>query len=265
MKSPLPRKIYLLFAAGSLVLLTGMGIRGGLSEDTQLRPEVRLKIYNHAISHFEKARAHYEMGRRKEALKEIWKATREVSAFPEAYDLARTIYQELGDEKGRAKAEALYKQHSGDKGASLYKLRAKVADEIRLRRKFAPPPDFNPVQAYVVSAVAAFILILGMVYEYHRLSQVTPPSPQSGSIFLAPFPSDRETEVSLDTWFMKFCVLALPAPFIFSLMVLLGFRYYSDILAPFFLMFLVTDVVLYLVFFADLTDLGVFRRPPRMR
>ena len=246
-------------AASLLVLLTGMAGRGALGRG-ELRPEIRLKIYNEAIRYFEKAKALRAEGRFEEALREIRKATKVVSAFPEAYDLAQRIHLELGDEKKAQEEEGLFKFYGGDKGASLYRLRDRIMEEIAFRKKTAPPPDIHIIPTFLVSGLLMGISIFGMIYEYRRLTRRPRETPEVERLFLESFPSEEGREVT-PSLFFKGCVLFLPAPFIFSLLAGLGLRNYSDLLPVFLFSFLIVDLAIYLIFFADLSDLGSLRRP----
>ena len=226
----------------------------------ELRPEIRLKLYNEAIRHYELAKALHAEGRIPEAFREIRKATKVVNAFPEAYDLARKIHLELGNEKEAGEEEALFRLYEGDKGASLYRLRDRVAQEIAYRKKLAPPPDIPLIPALALSGLLAGISVFGIVYEYRRfLGKPKGPS-EVGRLFLEHFPDEEEKEM-VPSFFFKGCALFLPAPFIFSLLVLLGLRNYSDLLPVFLFSFLIVDLAIYFIFFADLSDLGGLRRP----
>ena len=116
---------------------------GGQTSGAQLKPELRLKIYNEAIRHFEKAKTLRAQGRTKDALHELHKATKVVRAFPEVYDLARQIYLEMENEEEADKQAELFKNYGGNEGVSLYRLREDVARVVRARKKMARPPDFS--------------------------------------------------------------------------------------------------------------------------
>ena len=236
-----------------------MAGRGGFGRG-ELKPEIRLKLYNKAIRHFEKAKEFYETGQREAALREIAKATQVVRAFPEAYDLARKIHLELAHPKEASREEVLFQNYEGPKGASLYRLRDRLAQELELQKKFAPPPDVPFVPSLLVCGSLAAFLMGGMISEYRRLSQR--PENRSGSrlLFLESFPDEEEAEVSAG-WFFKLCALLLPGPSLFALLVLLGFRYYSDLFPVFLFSWVIVDGAVYFIFFADLSDLGGFRRP----
>ena len=243
--------------------LAGMGMagRGGLGKG-ELRAEIRLKLYDEAIRHYEKAQALHQSGHADEALREIRKAKKVVNAFPEACDLARRIYLERGQSKEALEEERLWRFFGGDRGSSLYRLRDKVIQEIEFQKKSQPPPDFQARPALLLSGCVAGILIFGMVYEYWRFTRRAEERPQTRSIFLERFP-DEEREMK-PSWLFKLCVLLLPAPFFFSLLVLLGLCRYSDLLPLFLLAWVVADVFLYLIYLADLSGLGDFRRPGGM-
>ena len=253
------RRLLKFLVLGALPLLTGMiGLGGG--GQGELAPEIRLKLYDEAIRHYEKAKALHVEGRREEALHQIRKATKVVRAFPEAYDLAGRIYWELGNEKEARANENLFRLYEGDKGASLYRLRNRVIQEIAFRKKAAPPPDIQVIPAFLLSALLIGISIFGMTYEYRRLTQQPRKRPEEKQLFLESFPNEEEEEI-VPSLFFKGCVLFLPAPSLFLLLVLLGFRNYSDLLPVFLFGFLIVDLAIYLIFFADLSDLGGLRRP----
>ena len=108
-----PRKLFLLLAA--FFLLAGMGGGGAQAPGAQLKPEIRLKIYNDAIRHYEKAQALYGEGKKEEALHELRKATNTVRAFPEAYQFARKICLELGKSKEADEQEGYFDFFGGIK------------------------------------------------------------------------------------------------------------------------------------------------------
>lgn len=253
------RKFVGLFVTSTLLLLTGMTGRGFLGRG-ELRPEIRLKLYNEAIHHYEKAKALHAEGRVEEALREIHKATKIVRAFPEAYELAQKIHLALGNEREAQGDEDLFRLYKGDKGASLYRLREGVIQEIAYRKKFAPPPDIPVIPALLLAGLLMGISIFGVIYEYRRLTRQPKERLDVERLFLEPFPSEEGREIR-PSLFLKGCVLFLPAPFLFSLLVLLGLRNYSDLLPIFLFGFLITDLAIYFIFFADLSDLGGLRRP----
>lgn len=226
----------------------------------ELKPELRAKLYNEAIRHYEEAEALYRSGQPEEALGELHKATKIVNAFPEAHDLAQKIYREQGKLKEAGEEEDLFRNFKGPEGASLYKLRDKVIDEIEVGKKSAPPPDIQPVSALLLSAVLAAILIFGMVLEYRRLTSGFGDEAAKNSLFLEPFPNE-ETGDRGSSWIFKSFALLLPGPFLFSLIVLLGLRNSSEVLPLLLFCWGVVDAVVYLIFFADLSDLRGFRRP----
>ena len=227
----------------------------GQFRKAQLKAEIRLKFYNDAIAHYEKAKALFEQGDPRGALQELHKALRVISDFPEAYDLRRRIYLALGDSAKAREEEGLFRHYGGDKGASLYALREKVIQEIAEKKKHEPPPDLKPLPSYVLSGLVALACILGMIYEYRRLVSPSKDDRSVQKVFLEKFASDEENEVNA-SWFFKLCVLLLPGPFFFSLLVFLGLRHYSNLLPLFFFSWVVADVALYLIFFADLRNLG---------
>lgn len=242
------------------ILFLGMAGRG-MVEKGELKPELRLKLYNEAIRHYEKAEALYQSGQSKEALRELAKATKVVNAFPEAHDLAQKIYREQGKLKEAEEEEDLFRNFKGPEGASLYKLRDKLTEEIELRKASAPPPDIQLVPALLLSAFLATVLIFGMVFEHRRLTGGSPSSQVvKNPILLESFPSEEEAEVT-PSWLFKLFTLLLPAPFLFLLIVLLGLRNLSEVLPVLLFCWGAVDAVVYLIFFADLSDLQGFRRP----
>lgn len=258
---------FLFFAPLILALgLMGMAGRGGSwpgMGKAELRPEARLKIYNEAIEHYEKAKALYEAGKQEAALKELKRATKVFSGFPEAYGLAQKIYLELGDEEAAAREERLFREHEGHKGASLYKLREKVHEQVLLRKKQAPTDEIPLVPSFLLSACLALVLAFGMIYE-HRLRNESSANPATNKIFLEPFPSDREKEEAESSGLFKLYVLVLPAPVLFTLLLAVGFRSYSDLIPIFLFSWAVVDAVIYLLFFADFSGMAGFRRPGGM-
>jgi hypothetical protein len=242
-----------------LFALTGMIGRGGVRRG-ELRPEIRLKIYNEAIGHYEKARALYETGQEEAALAEIRKATRAYSRFPEAYQLAQAIYLKQGKAKEAQEQAVLFRYTGGAQGETLYAVREETIREIELRKASARPPDIEPARAFLLSGGVSALLLLGMILEYWRLTRPTEESKKTESIFLGKFPSDEEKEAA-PSWLFKLLALLFPAPFLFLLLVLLGFRYYSDLWPLFAFSWTVTALAVYLIFFADLQDLGGLRKP----
>ena len=252
-----PRALFLFTA---FFLLTGMAGAGRMS-NAQLKPEIRLKIYNEAIHHYEKAKALYREARAQEALGELQKAIHVIRAFPEAYDLARKIYLDLGNEREAEHQSALFKTYEGGKGASLFRLRDEVARVVRLRIKSAPPPDFEVKPAFFHSGLLAGILFLGMTYDWYRMKRKMKRSGDAPSLILGSFPGDEEKEARI-SWFFKLCLLLLPAPSIFSLLLFVGVRYYSDLVPVFLFYWVLADLAIYLIFFADFSGLGgAMRRP----
>ncbi len=258
MKVPF-RTVALLGLLGASLLLSGMAGRGTLRRG-ELRPEIRVKIYSKAIDHYEKAKSLHEAGYEEEALRELRKATKVYSRFPEAYQLAREIYLKLGKPKEAQEQEVLLRYAGGAGGASPYELRQRAYREIEVRKANAPPPDIEPAGAFLLSGASVALLLLGMIFEYWRLNRSAEERGKAAPIFLERFPSDQEGEVTTSSLF-KLYVLLLPAPVIFSLLVLFGFRYYTDLWPLFCFSWAIVDVTIYLIFFADLRDLGGFRRP----
>ncbi|GEM_PF-2267388 len=236
-----------------LLLATGMVGGGGRFGKSALRAEIRLKFYNEAIGHYEKAKALFEGGRPQEALQLVNRALRVISEFPEAYDLRRRIYLELGEPAKAGEEGKLFERYGGGK-ASLYKLRELVVLEIAEKKKHTPPPDIQPAAAYAISGGVALACILGMIYEYRRLT-ARPEDSLDQSVILERFPGDETAEVNA-TWLFKGCGLLLPAPFFFALLVFLGFRHYSNLLPLFLFSWVMAAVAVYLIFFADLRGLG---------
>lgn len=252
-------KFRLLFFLGMGVVLLAV-IGAGISGRGELRPEIRLKLYDQAIRHYEKAKALHEGGRPKEALRELGKATKTVSAFPEAYDLANKIHLELGNPKEAEEQEALFRQHGGDRGASLFGLRERIAEEIIVREKLAPPPDIDPLPSVLGASALAALFFFAMIYEYRRLTRRPDQHPETQRIFLDRFPSE-EPEVIEPTGFFKLCALLLPAPCLFLLLIFFGLRHWANLLPILLFSGIIIDVAIYLIFFADLSDLGGLRRP----
>ena len=252
-------KLRFLFLFVLFGLFTGMGGRA-TSTRGELRPEIRLKLYNEAIGHYEKAKSFHRAGRGEEALRELHRATKVVSAFPEAYDLAYQIYLELGKEREAEEQKGFYQHFGGKEGASLYRLREAVLKEIEYRKKSAPPPDIRPLPAFFFSGLSAGIFILGMIYEYRRAIQGSDRGSERQSIILEPFPSEETEEIHV-SWLFKLCALLTPAPFLFSFLVALGFHNFSELWGPFLFSGIIVTVAVYLIFFADLSGLGGFRRP----
>lgn len=243
---------------GISFLFLGMaGGRGSLGRGA-LRAEIRLKLSEEAISHYERAEALDKEGRLDEALREIRKAVKVINDFPEAHQLAKQIYFQIGKEKEAKEEEKLWLRFQGDKGASLYQVREKLIQEIEFRKKNAPPPDLKLLPSLTLCGGGIAILILGLVYEYRRMTRRAGDETEHFGIFLGKFPGEEKEEFH-PSGFFKLCVLLLPAPFLFALLVLLGFRYYSDLLPVFFLTFAVAEGVVYFLYMADLRDLGGFR------
>ena len=140
-----PRILLLFFA---LLFLTGMAGAGGQAPGAQLKPEIRLRIYDEAIRHYEKAKAFYEEGRKEEALHELRQATKVVRAFPEAYELSRKIYLELGKQREVDEQEGFFEFYGGKQGASLLRLRSEMVRLVKRRIKLAPPPDIEAKTAF---------------------------------------------------------------------------------------------------------------------
>jgi len=253
-------KLQILFVLGSLSLFLGMaGQGGGGFGGAELKPEIRLKLYNEAIEHYEKAAAFHAEGRLKEALSEIRKATKTVSAFPEAYDLARRIYLELGDQVQATEQEEFFQRYAGHQGASLYRLRDKLVEEIRFREKFSKPPDVPVVPSLLLSGSLAGVLVLGMFYDYWRVMKGSKNEVEKNSIILEKFSGDEEYSEG-PTWLFKLCVLILPVPILFALLILFGVRHSSDLVPVLLFGWAVLDLVIYTIFFADFSDAGGFRR-----
>ena len=254
-------KLQLVFVLMSFGLLMGMAGRGCFG-GVELKPEIRIKLYNEAIAHYEKAKALYAAGERKKALSELHKAVKTVAAFPEAHDLARQIHLELGNQKEAAIDENFFRQYGGDRGASLYRLRDKVAEEIQFRAKFTAPPDVPFGPSLLLSGSLAVVLFLGMSYDSSRFKRDPKRRDGERRIFIEEFP-DEEEEESGATWLFKLCVLLLPVPFLFALLILLGVRHSSDLIPVFLFGWAVSDLLIYTIFFADFSDAGGgFRRPP---
>lgn len=226
---------------------------GGGQIGAQLKPELRLKIYNQAIGHYETAKALHEEGRKEEALEELQKAVKTIRAFPEAYELAHTIYVEMGDEKRAQEQEKLFEFYGGRKGASLYRLREEVSRLAKRRIKLAPPPDVDKKSAFRVLGVFMGILFLGMFYDLYRMWLGA--KDRKTKILLGNFPGDEFHEDRV-SWIFKLCALLMPAPVILLLLLSLGVKYYSDILPIFTFSWLVADIAVYLIFFADFSDFG---------
>lgn len=232
-----------------------MAGRGSLGKG-ELKPELRLKLYNEAIGHFEKAKALLEAGRTEDALGEIQKATRVVNAFPEAYALAQFIYSETQRPEKASEQATLFRQHGGD-GASLYQLRNQAAREVEARSRFAPPPDFKGGPAFLFSGFISAILIAGLFLERIWMERKLRGPDRGRSIILEPFKEEEEAEPV--SWRFKTLILLLPAPLVFALLVTLGLRHYSDIVPILLFGWILIDLGIYLIFLADLSGLGGFR------
>lgn len=256
-----PPDLKFFFLVALIPFLVGMAGRN-LTGKGELKPELRLKLYNEAIGHFEKAKAHWTQGRAEEALKEIRKATAVVKAFPEAYQLARTIYLQTQQPQKVRREEELFRQYEGEQGASLYRLRDQVMQEIEVRRQFAPPPDFDAGPAFMLLGLAAAILIFGMIFERLATRGLWGRPDSQRSLILERFP--EEEEEAPVSWFFKVCGLLLPGPLIFLLLVGWGLRNYSEIVPVLLFGWILVDLAIHLIFFADLSGLGGLgsRRPP---
>ena len=230
----------------------------------ELKPEIRLKIYSQAIEHYEKAEALYRAGRPAEALKELKNATRTFSEFPEAYDLARKIYLELGDEKRAKEEEELFLRYKGHQGASLYKLREKVREQVENRRRLAPPPDIAFLPSLLISMLLAAVSILGMIYEYRFKTRAFKDETGDNSIILEPFPSQTENQNFVPGPLFKLLTLFLPGPLLFSILLLLGFQSTTDVVPVLSLCWVAIDLITYLIFFADFSDVSGMRRSGNM-
>ena len=92
----------------------------------------------------------------------------------------------------------------------------------------------------------------------------TTDTPTQGPVISNPGGSNGSTTNSTDlpSWLFVLCALLLPAPLIFSLLLLIGVRHSSDLIPVFFFGWIPVDLALYFIFFADLSDLGgAMRRP----
>ena len=250
MKPRSEKKLWLIL--GLTFLCLGMaGRTSGFSGKGELKAEIRLKIYNQAIGHFEEAQEFYRSGDSNQALHEIHKAVKTFKAFPEAYQLASIIYESEGRHREAHEQQMLAQQS----GISLYALRDRVTEEMKVRQKFSPPPDFKPFPAFLFSLTLGVVLLLGMVYEHFRLRSKSADRPSS--LILEPFP-DEEEEIEVSALF-KTCALLLPAPFIFAFLIILGLRQYNDVIPILIFSWIMVDFGIYLIFFADLSGLGGFR------
>ena len=236
-------------------LLTGMaGMGGGQTSGAQLKPEIRLKIYNEAIRHYEMAQSLYAEGRKEEALHELRHATKIVRAFPEVYELSQKIYLELGKVREADEQAGFFEFYGGKQGASLLRLRNDLIRLVKRRIKLAPPPDIQRKPALQLSGVLAAILFLGMFYDVYRKKRSEKARRQS-QILLGSFAGDDEDEVRL-SWLFKLCALFFPAPLIVFLLLFLGVRYYSDFFPVFLFAWVIIDLAVFLIFFADFSDFG---------
>ncbi len=248
-----PRKLFLLPAA--FFLLTGMGGGGAQAPGAQLKPEIRLKIYNDAIRHYEKAQALYGEGKKEEALRELRKATNTVRAFPEAYALTAKIYLELGKQKEAEEQEGYFDFFGGNKGASLFKVRDETSRVVKRRIKIARAPDVQKKPAFKILGILTAILFLGMAYDIYRKNLFH--KERRAKILLESFPGDEEEEEEIKlTWLFKLCLLLIPAPLILFLLLSLGLRYYSDLVPVLLFGWIIIDLAIYLIFFADFSDFG---------
>jgi len=238
--------------------LLSMGMGGGfLSGKGELKGEIRLQIYTEAIGHYELAQSLYASGDLERALKEIQKATRTAQAFPEAYDLAESIYRKLGKFQAAEEQARLFKKYGGLEGASLYSLRDRLAEEIRVRQKHIPP-DIPLFPSIFFSGILAVVLILGMAAEYGRLAGELRWQNRQNSIILDPFPEEEEVDLSF-SWLFRTCLFLLPGPVLFALLVLSGLRHFSEVMPILIFGWAMIDLGIYLVFFADLSGLSGFR------
>lgn len=250
-------KIFLFTLLMSCLAL-GMTGRAGIGRG-ELKAETRLKIYHQAIAHYEKAESLYRAGQPEEALHFLHKATKVFSTFPEAYGLAARIYREMGDRESAREAQQKFSFYGGDKGFSLSGLRDQVEAEIRLKQATAPPPDFRKIPALFAATLLEILIALGLVLEFRRLTGEEKPR-QGSNLILEKFSDDTEVEVSASFLF-KLLVLLLPAPLILMILVLWGVHSVKDLVPMFLFAWAVVDVALYLIFFADLSDLSNLRRP----
>ncbi len=236
----------------ALPLFLGMAGRGNLSQG-ELKPELRLKLYQEAIGHYEKAKALLEEGRTEDALHEIQKATRVVSAFPEAYALAQLVYSQTERPEKASEQLALFRQYGGE-AASLYRLRDQMTKEVEVRRQFAPPPDFKGFPALLFCGVISGLLVAGLFWERGWADRKSKGPAENHSLILEPFHEDEESEPV--SWRFKALVLLLPAPLILALLVGLGLRRYSDLIPILLFGWILIDLGIYLIFLADLSGLG---------
>lgn len=235
----------------------GQGLAGGKAE---LKPEIRFKIYNEAIGHYEKGKVLYQAGEKEKALKELHKAVHVFSDFPEAYALIRKICLDLGDEKQAGETEKLFRRYRGSEGASLYRLRDEIKEQIENQKALRPPPDIPFVPSLLLSFFVATISIFGMYYEYRLKTKMSGGGTGFGGIVLEPFPSESESSEFEPSLFFKLLALFLPGVFFFILLLLFGLRHRAElgpILMP---CWVAVDLLVYLVFFADFSDVSGMRR-----
>ncbi len=121
--------------------------------------------------------------------------------------------------------------------------------------------NLEPVPSLIYSALFAGLTILAMIGEYWRITG----GPEAkalhrSSLILEKFPEEEPEEVT-PSFLFKFLVLILPAPLIFAFLVAIGFRSLKELLPIFLFAWAIMDLAVYLIFFADLSDLGGFRRP----
>jgi hypothetical protein len=99
-----------------------------------------------------------------------------------------------------------------------------------------------------------------MVYEYQKRTKNFRDEIGDNSIILEPFPSEAEKLDFSPGLLYKLLALFLPGPLIFSLLIMIGVRHAADIGPVLLVCWVAVDLLVYLIFFADFSDMGGMRR-----
>ena len=94
-----------------------------------------------------------------------------------------------------------------------------------------------------------------MSYDIYRKRRSITERRES-QILLDSFPGDAEEDEVRLSWLFKLCALLFPAPLILFLLLSMGIRYYSDFIPVFLFAWIIVDLAIYLIFFADFSDFG---------